>query len=116
MKIKLLKSKIHRAKVTDANLEYEGSIAIDVNLMLAANLKKYEKVHVLDLTNGSRLETYVIPDKRGSKNICINGAAAHLVNTGDRIIILSYCALDVNESENYCPTIIRLNEQNDIVV
>ena len=115
MKIKLLKSKIHRAKVTDANLEYEGSIAIDSELMLKANFKNYEKVHVLDLTNGSRLETYVVPDKAGSKSVCINGAAAHLVNKGDRVIILSYCILDINISEEHCPIIIRLNEQNNII-
>ena len=85
MKIKLLKSKIHRAKVTDANLEYEGSIAVDSKLMSASGLKKHEKVHVLNLTNGSRLQTYVIPDEPGSKSICINGAAAHLVDPGDRV-------------------------------
>ena len=115
MKIKLLKSKIHRAKVTDANLEYEGSIAVDSKLMSASGLKKHEKVHVLNLTNGSRLQTYVIPDEPGSKSICINGAAAHLVDPGDRVIILSYCSLNVAESDAHRPTIIRLNEQNDIV-
>ena len=115
MKIKLLKSKIHRAKVTDANLEYEGSIAVDSKLMSASGLKKHEKVHVLNLTNGSRLQTYVIPDEPGSKSICINGAAAHLVDPGDRVIILSYCSLNVSESDAHTPTIIRLNEQNDIV-
>ena len=115
MKIKLLKSKIHRAKVTDANLEYEGSIAIDSDLMAAANILDYEKVHVLDITNGARLETYVIPDTPGSKSICINGAAAHLVNTGDRVIILSYCSVDHNISGKHKPKIIRLNEQNSIL-
>ena len=115
MIIKLLKSKIHRAKVTDSNLEYEGSIAIDANLMKKVGLCNYEKVHVLNLTNGSRLETYVIPDEPGSKSICINGAAAHLVDPGDRVIILSYCSLNVSESDAHTPTIIRLNEQNDIV-
>jgi aspartate 1-decarboxylase len=115
MKIKLLKSKIHRAKVTDANLEYEGSIAIDSDLMAKVNIKNYEKVHVLNLTNGSRLETYTIPDTPGSKSICINGAAAHLVNPGDRVIIVSYCSLDLKDSDGHKPSIIRLNEQNDIV-
>jgi len=115
MKIKLLKSKIHRAKVTDANLEYEGSIAIDSELMKAANIVNYEKVHVLDITNGARLETYVIPDAPGSKSICINGAAAHLVNAGDRVIVLSYCSMDYNISNNHKPKIIRLNEQNNIL-
>lgn len=115
MKIKLLKSKIHRAKVTDANLKYEGSIAIDSELMQKAGFCNYEKVHVLNLTNGSRLETYVIPDVRGSKNVCINGAAAHLVFPGDRVIVLSYCLMDVSKVKEYAPKIIRLNQNNNIV-
>ena len=115
MKIKLLKSKIHRAKVTDANLKYEGSIAIDSVFMKKVGLKNYEKVHILNLTNGSRLETYVIPDSPGSKNICINGAAAHLVHPQDRVIILSYCSLDISSAEQHTPQIIRLNQNNDIV-
>ena len=115
MQIKLLKSKLHRAKITDANLEYEGSIAIDSELMKTANIQKYEKVHVLDITNGARLETYVIPDPAGSKSICINGAAAHLIKAGDRVIILSYCALRYENYNNYQPKIIRLNEQNNII-
>ena len=115
MRIKLLKSKIHRAKVTDANLEYEGSIAIDSTLMQRVGLYKHEKVHVLNLTNGSRLETYVIPDIEGSKSICINGAAAHLVDPGDRVIILSYCTLDAEQAEKHIPKIIRLNEDNNVM-
>ena len=115
MAIKLLKSKIHRAKVTDANLDYEGSIAIDSELMNRVGLVNYEKVHVLNLTNGSRLETYVIPDVPGSKSICINGAAAHLVHPEDRVIILSYCSLDVSNVNQHAPQIIRLNKNNDIV-
>ncbi len=115
MKIKLLKSKLHRAKVTDANLEYEGSIAIDSNLMKKVGLNNYEKVHVLNLTNGSRLETYVIPDNPGSKSICINGAAAHLVHPEDRIIILSYCSLEASSVSKHEPQIARLNQNNDIV-
>tara|TARA_B100001094_G_C18174836_1_gene797314 strand:- start:2381 stop:2731 length:351 start_codon:yes stop_codon:yes gene_type:complete len=114
MQIKLLKSKIHRAKVTDANLEYEGSIAIDSDLMKHANIQAYEKVHVLDITNGARLETYAIPDTPGSKSICINGAAAHLVKTGDRVIILSYCSVDTSVSSAHNPTVIRLNQENNI--
>ena len=116
MQIKLLKSKIHRAKVTDANLDYEGSIAIDSDLMKDANIQDYEKVHILDITNGARWETYAIPDTPGSKSICINGAAAHLVNTGDRVIILSYCSLDHSASSAHKPTIIRLNQENNIKV
>lgn len=116
MQIKLLKSKIHRAKVTDANLEYEGSIAIDSDLMKQAKIENYEKVHVLDITNGARLETYAIPDAPGSKSICINGAAAHLVKTGDRVIILSYCTIDSGASKTHKPTIIRLNQENNIKI
>ena len=115
MQIKLLKSKIHRAKVTDANLEYEGSIAIDSTFMEKVGLKNYEKVHVLNLTNGSRLETYVIPDDPGSKSVCINGAAAHLVHPEDRVIILSYCSLSIADSDKHTPRIVRLNQNNDIV-
>ena len=115
MQIKLLKSKIHRAKVTDANLDYEGSIAIDSAFMKKVGLASYEKVHVLNLTNGSRLETYVIPDDPGSKSICINGAAAHLVHPNDRVIILSYCSIDAGLSSKHAPQIIRLNQNNDIV-
>ena len=96
--------------MTDANLEYEGSIAIDSDLMAKVNIKNYEKVLVLNLTNGSRLETYTIPDTPG-----FNGAAAHLVNPGDRVIIVSYCSLDLKDSDGHKPSIIRLNEQNDIV-
>ena len=114
MLIKLLKSKIHRDIVTDANLDYEGSIAIDSELMKSAKIQNYEKVHVLDITNGARLETYAIPDTSGSKSICINGAAAHLIKTGDRVIILSYCTLDKSESNNHKPKIIRLNHKNHI--
>jgi|TARA_B100001964_G_C14173432_1_gene572632 aspartate 1-decarboxylase len=116
MQIKLLKSKIHRAKITDANLEYEGSISIDSELMGEANLKIYEKVHVLSLTTGARIETYVIPDPPGSKNICVNGAAAHLIHPGHRVIILSYCLLDVEDFSTHKPSIIKVNEQNNIVV
>tara|TARA_B100001996_G_C18503778_1_gene532495 strand:- start:350 stop:700 length:351 start_codon:yes stop_codon:yes gene_type:complete len=115
MRIKLLKSKIHRAKITDANLEYEGSIAIDSTLMKKVGLHDYEKVHVLNLTNGSRLETYVIPDDPGSKSFCINGAAAHLVNPGDRVIVLSYCAISKSLVSNHSPQVIRLNKDNNIV-
>ena len=116
MKIKLLKSKIHRAKVTDANLEYEGSIAIDSKLMAASNLCNYEKVHILNLTNGSRLQTYVIPDEPGSKSICINGAAAHLIHEGDLVIIVSYCSLNDIEIQNHTPTIVHVDEENQIIL
>ena len=115
MQIKLLKSKIHRAAVTDANLDYEGSISIDESLMEAAGLQLYEKVHVLDITNGHRVETYVIKAPRGSKSICINGAAAHLIKPNDTIIILSYCLVKKESSVGHSPIIVKVNHKNEIV-
>ena len=115
MKIKLLKSKIHRATVTEANLDYVGSISVDENLMKEANLFEFEKVHVLNVTNGSRLETYVIKSPAHSKEVCINGAAAHLVKKGDLVIIVSYCQVDSNEATAHNPTIIHVNQNNEII-
>ena len=94
MKRTMLKSKIHRATVTEANVEYEGSITIDPDLIEAADILPYEQVDVLDITNGSRLQTYVIEGERGSGEICVNGAAAHLVKPHDLVIICSYVQLD----------------------
>ena len=115
MQIKLLKSKIHRATVTDANLDYEGSIAIDESLIEAAGLHLYEKVHILDITNGHRVETYVIKAPPGSKSICINGAAAHLIKPNDTVIILSYCAVEKNFAGSHSPVFVKVNNQNEIV-
>lgn len=113
MKLKLLKSKIHRAVVTEACLDYEGSISIDTKLMEKADIIKYEKVHVLNVTNGNRLETYAIPsEKRGA--VCINGAAAHLVSPGDVVIIVCYVQMDRNAAINYNPKIVLLDEKNEI--
>ena len=113
MKLKLLKSKLHRATVTDACLDYEGSISIDRNLMEKADILNHEKVHVLNVTNGSRLETYAIPSNK-SGDICINGAAAHLVNPGDLVIIVSYATMDYNEAQNFKPKVILLDQNNKI--
>ena len=115
MQIKLLKSKIHRAVVTDANLDYVGSIAIDEVLMRAANICEYEKVHILNLTSGARVETYVIKSPKNSKEICINGAAAHLINKGDLVIVVSYCQLNSIDAKKHMPTIIHVNKKNEIV-
>ena len=115
MFIKMLKSKIHRASVSDANLDYEGSITIDENLIEAANLNLYEKVHVLDITNGNRIETYVIKAPRGSGEICINGAAAHLIKPNDTIIIIAYCTIEKNKVSDHKPTIIKVNHKNKII-
>jgi len=113
MKIKLLKSKIHRAKVTDTCLDYEGSISIDVELLQAANIVPYEKVHVLNVTNGNRLQTYAIPSNTKG-DICINGAAAHLVNQDDIVIIVAYAQMTVEDGKKFNPTIIYPNELNQI--
>ena len=106
MQIEILKSKIHRAQVTDANVNYIGSITIDEGLMKAAQLLEYEKVHVLNVTNGERLETYVIKGEAGSGIICLNGAAAHKANIGDIVIILSYAFLAPEEIKTHQPVCI----------
>jgi aspartate 1-decarboxylase len=115
MNIKVLKSKIHNAVVTDHNLDYDGSIGIDADLIKAAHLSVYEKVHLLNIDNGQRLETYVIEAESGSKKICIYGAAAHLIQTGQRIIILSYASIDENETNNYKPKVVHLDKNNTIL-
>ena len=114
MLLNILKSKIHRVQVTEANLEYIGSITIDEALMEAANIFAGERVQVVDNTNGARLETYVIPGKRGSGCICINGAAAHLVHVGDTVIIMAYGLMDENEARSFKPCIVFLGEGNKI--
>ncbi len=108
----MLKSKIHRATVTDANLEYEGSITIDPDLMDAANLLAHEKVDIYDITNGARLATYVIPGEPGGGTVGINGAAAHLVKPGDEVIIASYVQMDDNEARTYQPRVCFVDSQN----
>ena len=111
MQINMLKSKIHRAVVTDANPEYVGSITIDKELMDAAGLFEYEQVHVADINNGSRLVTYVMEGEAGSGCICINGAAAKLVNAGDIVIIMSYCRLSVCDVKNHKPKIVLVDDK-----
>ena len=109
MNISILKSKIHCAKVTEANLHYIGSITIDEDLMDAANIYAGEKVQVVDNTNGARIETYVIPGQRGSGCICINGAAAHLVHVGDTVIIMAYALMTPEEVKEFKPSIVFPN-------
>lgn len=111
----MLKGKIHRARVTDSNLNYEGSITIDELLMEAADILPYEKVQVLDIDNGARLETYAITGKRGSGEICINGAAARLVSVGDKVIILSYKVVADEEAKATKPRLINVDERNAII-
>lgn len=114
MFVTLLKSKIHRARVTNANLNYVGSITIDEDLLEEAGIMINEKVQVVNNNNGKRFETYVIPGERGSGTICLNGAAARLVHPGDIIIILSYAIFDNNEAMEYKPRIVYLDENNKI--
>jgi len=106
MQIELLKSKIHRAKITEANLNYIGSITIDENLMDAANLLPYEKVTIADINNGERFDTYVIKGERGSGKIGINGAAAHKVAVGDLVIIMAYASMDFEEAKKFTPAVV----------
>ncbi len=106
MQIEIVKSKIHRVTVTDANLNYIGSIGIDEDLMDAANLIEFEKVQVLDINNGERLDTYVMKGKRGTGEIVINGPAARKVNIGDIIIIISYAAMDFEEARKFSPALV----------
>ena len=107
MNIEILKSKIHRVTVTEANLNYAGSITIDENLMDAANLIEFEKVQIVIINNGQRFETYVIKGKRGSGVICMNGPAARNVVVGDIAIIMSYASMDFEEAKHFKPTIIN---------
>ena len=111
----ILKSKIHRAKVTQADLHYVGSIAIDRALMEAADLIEGEQVVIADITNGARLETYVSPAPAGSGIVGINGAAAHLVSEGDLVIIMSYCMLDDAEAKAFRPHVVHVDDDNRIV-
>ena len=106
MLIEVVKSKIHKVTITGANLHYIGSITIDEDLIDAANLIENEKVQILNLNNGERLETYIIKGVRGSGEICVNGAAARKVIVGDIIIIMSYAHIDFNEAKSFKPTII----------
>jgi aspartate 1-decarboxylase len=110
----LMKSKLHRATVTMADLDYVGSVTIDRDLMDAADLLPFERVQVLDVTNGARLETYVLEGERGSGTIGINGAAAHLIHPGDLVLIVSYADLDDDEAHGWTPTVLLLDGDNRI--
>jgi len=114
MQIEILKSKIHRATVSDANINYIGSVAIDLDLMEAANIIEYEKVHILNINNGERFETYVIKAGRGSGIISVNGAAARKVAIGDIIIIVSYALMDFEIAKQFKPTVVFPKEGNKI--
>jgi aspartate 1-decarboxylase len=114
MTFDMLYSKIHRATVTDANLNYVGSITIDEDLMDASKLRVGQKVEIVNVNNGERFATYVIKGKRGSKDMCLNGAAARKVEIGDKIIVIAYASYHSDELENYKPTVVLVDEHNDI--
>ncbi len=115
MQIEVFKSKIHRVKVTEADLNYIGSITIDEDLLDAANMIEGEKVQIVNINNGERLETYIIKGERGSGNVCLNGPAARRVAVGDIVIIISYAVMDFEEAKTFKPTIIFPNPENNKV-
>ncbi len=115
MKRSLLKSKIHRVIVTEADLDYEGSLTVDKCLMEAADLLPYEEVHIFNITNGHRFSTYVIEGAADSNTICVNGAAAHLAREGDCLIVASFAHYDETECKSHVPRLIYVNELNEII-
>ncbi|MEB2778793.1 aspartate 1-decarboxylase [Algoriphagus sp. C2-6-M1] len=115
MQIQVLKSKIHRVKITQAELHYVGSITIDEELMDAANLIENEKVQIVNVNNGERLETYVIKGERGSGQVCLNGPAARKAQVGDIIIIISYAGMELDEAKKFKPVLIFPDEQNKLI-
>jgi aspartate 1-decarboxylase len=114
MQIQLFKSKIHRVKITQAELHYVGSITIDEDLMDAANIIANEKVQIVNVNNGERLETYVIKGERGSGQVCLNGPAARKAQVGDIVIIISYATMDFEEAKSFQPTVIFPDEHNQL--
>ena len=112
----MLKSKIHRGTVTDCDLHYVGSITVDPDLLEAADIREHEQVHVLDVDNGARFETYAIAGERGSRQLQVNGAAARLVQRGDTIIVISYAEYSEEELESYVPRVVHVNKDNEIVI
>ena len=115
MQISVCKSKIHRVRVTEANLNYEGSLTIDADLLKAAGIIPFEKVHVLNVTNGNRLVTYAIEGEAGSGMICLNGAAAHKGKTGDLVIVICSGLIDEKEAGSYRPKIVQVDQNNKII-
>ena len=111
----MLKSKIHRCRITGSDLNYVGSITIDADLLDAADILEHEQVHVVDVDNGARFETYTIAGARGSGEVKVNGAAARLVHTGDTIIVISYASYDADDLEHYEPKVVHVNADNRIV-
>lgn len=114
MHITMLKAKLHRACVTDACVDYEGSCAIDADLLKMSGIREYEQIQIYNVSNGERFTTYAIRAEAGSRIISVNGAAAHKANVGDRIIICSYARLSAEEAENFEPTLVYLDELNNV--
>ena len=114
MLVTMMKAKLHRATVTQADLEYEGSIAIDRDLLDASGILPHEQVDVLNITTGARFTTYAIEAPRGSRAVGVNGAAARLVQAGDKVIVVAYCQLDASEARNYAPQVVLLDEGNQV--
>jgi len=115
MQIEVFKSKIHRVRVTEADLNYIGSVTIDEDLLDAANMIEGEKVQIVNINNGERLETYTIKGKRGSGEVCLNGPAARRVAVGDMVIIISYATMDFEEAKSFKPAIVFPNEENNLL-
>ncbi|TML30648.1 MAG: aspartate 1-decarboxylase [Actinobacteria bacterium] len=111
----MLKSKIHRGTVTDCDLHYVGSITVDPDLLEAADIREHEQVHVLDVDNGARFETYAIAGERGARQLQVNGAAARLVQRGDTIIVISYASYDEEELDDHAPRVVHVSRDNEIV-
>ena len=114
MNITMLYSKLHRATVTDANLNYVGSITIDVELLKASNMRVGQKIDIVNINNGERFSTYIIPGEAGKRDICLNGAAARKVQVGDKIIIIAYASMSEDEADEFQPKIVILNDDNSI--
>ncbi len=114
MNITMLYSKLHRATVTDANLNYVGSITIDTELIHAANMRVGQKIDIVNVNNGERFSTYIIPGDAGKRDICLNGAAARKVHKGDKIIIIAYATMTEEEADTYAPKVVILDDENNI--
>lgn len=115
MQLTMLKVKLHRATVTEANLNYSGSITVDANLLEEAGLLVWERVHVVNINNGQRFETYLIEGERGSGTVCLNGAAARLVQPGDKIIVMAYADMSPEEARQHKPDVFILDDDNRII-
>lgn len=116
MRITLLKAKLHRATITGANLDYEGSCAIDASLLDRCGIHEYEQIHIYNVSNGQRIITYAIKAPAGSGEVCSNGAAAHLIGTGDQVIICAYAEVDATEVVTHKPTILMLDKKNQVAM